>query len=181
MNQAQLKNIERFAKKAHNGQLRKYTDEDYIVHPIEVARLVKLHGGNRDLQAVALLHDVLEDTPVTSAELHSYLGVLLLDDVLAAQILHMVEELTDVYTHEAYPDWNRRERKAAEADRLAQISPEAQTVKYCDMFDNSRSILHFDPKFATTYLWEKHYLLTVMDKGHKELRGDMLKAMSEFK
>lgn len=55
-----------FATKAHAGQTRKFTGVPYITHPIEVARIAKSiapEGMNlRLLEAVALLHDVIEDT-----------------------------------------------------------------------------------------------------------------------
>ena len=50
-----------FAKKAHQGQKR-LSGEDYITHPVDVAKiLAKLHM-DRETIAAALLHDVIEDT-----------------------------------------------------------------------------------------------------------------------
>ncbi|KKM58825.1 hypothetical protein LCGC14_1548850 [marine sediment metagenome] len=54
-----------FAEKAHTGQKRKFTGEDYIMHPLAVAWMVE----GKDAKVVALLHDVLEDTDVTLNEL----------------------------------------------------------------------------------------------------------------
>jgi (p)ppGpp synthase/HD superfamily hydrolase len=56
-----------FAKAAHAavGQMRKYTDEPYIVHPVEVAGIVRYWGGTDTMCVAALLHDVLEDTKIT--------------------------------------------------------------------------------------------------------------------
>lgn len=55
-----------FATEAHAGQVRKFTGEDFISHPVAVAAMVE----GEDAKAVALLHDVLEDTKVTSEELY---------------------------------------------------------------------------------------------------------------
>lgn len=48
------------AKEAHKGQKDK-AGEDYIKHPVYVAKHVK----GRDAKVVALLHDVVEDTDKT--------------------------------------------------------------------------------------------------------------------
>ena len=47
------------------GQFRKYSDEPYIVHPRDVAEIVKSYGGNTIQIQAALLHDVVEDTALT--------------------------------------------------------------------------------------------------------------------
>ena len=58
-------NVEEFARYAHRGQKRKYSDQDYITHPIEVASRVQDRFYDMNMVAAALLHDVLEDTDVT--------------------------------------------------------------------------------------------------------------------
>ena len=54
------------AKKAHKGQYDK-AGVDYIEHPLFVASQV----DTQEEKAVALLHDVLEDSPITAQELLS--------------------------------------------------------------------------------------------------------------
>jgi len=49
---------------AHSGQIDK-GGKPYILHPISVAKIVK----TEEEKTVALLHDVIEDTPVTLEEL----------------------------------------------------------------------------------------------------------------
>lgn len=62
-----------FALNSHGDQLRK-SGEPYIIHPISVAKI--LIGFGMDCQSVvaALLHDVVEDTPVTSEEVRRLFG-----------------------------------------------------------------------------------------------------------
>ncbi len=61
------------AKEAHEGQYRRSGDP-YIVHPLAVANiLANLHMDHQTLMA-ALLHDVIEDTPVTKKELAGLFG-----------------------------------------------------------------------------------------------------------
>lgn len=52
------------ANKAHFGQLR-YSGEPYIIHPIEVARILCDLGMDSSSVVVALLHDTVEDTNIT--------------------------------------------------------------------------------------------------------------------
>jgi guanosine-3',5'-bis(diphosphate) 3'-pyrophosphohydrolase len=62
-----------FSRVAHQGQMR-HSGDPYVTHPIAVARiLTPLH---LDVQAIiaALLHDVIEDTPVTAAEVAEKFG-----------------------------------------------------------------------------------------------------------
>ncbi|WP_126246310.1 hypothetical protein [Chitinophaga rhizosphaerae] len=88
----------------------------------------------------------------------------------AGRTLQLVVELTDVYTKQTYPTWNRRKRKAAEAKRIAGNSPEAQTIKYADILDNCIGISGHDSDFAPVFLQECRQLLNLMDKGNAELK-----------
>ena len=63
-----------FAKKAHEGAVRKGTAVPYIVHPVETALIVALMTTDEEMVAAALLHDVVEDTPVTEEEIRSLFG-----------------------------------------------------------------------------------------------------------
>jgi len=78
-----------FATAAHAavGQKRKYSDDDYIVHPIRVANLVKQYGGTEEMIAAAYLHDVVEDTDVTMDTITSLFGSV---------VASLVKDLTDV-------------------------------------------------------------------------------------
>ena len=85
---------------------------------IAVAKLVYDIGGSMEMRAAALLHDVLEDTHIGHEELMVFLHSV--PDVTPAQaceIHGMVVELTDIYTHESFPNKNRKARKLLEAAR----------------------------------------------------------------
>ncbi len=70
-----------FAKNAH-GEQKRESGEDYIVHPLHTA--LTLSQMNADVKTVAagLLHDVLDDTDITSNELEEKFG---------AEIIFLVE------------------------------------------------------------------------------------------
>ncbi len=57
-----------YAKTNHGDQLRK-SGEAYIIHPLNVAYILATLGLDDETLCAALLHDVVEDTPVTHEEL----------------------------------------------------------------------------------------------------------------
>lgn len=166
--EAILDQIRTFAENAHGSQMRKYTPERYIVHPVRVMETCRKFNLDLPSLAAALLHDVLEDTPVTADQLRSFL-ITVMDEAQAEETLVLVEELTDVYVKEAYPQWNRKQRKEKERQRIAMTSARSQSIKYADMIDNTREITSHDPGFAPRYLKECLDNLKVADKGNREL------------
>jgi len=59
----------RYAEEAHKGQVRKYTGEPYINHPVAVARIVAGVTDDCEMICAALLHDVIEDCGKTWQDL----------------------------------------------------------------------------------------------------------------
>lgn len=70
---AQIKKAFEFARKAHEGQKRK-SGEDYIWHPVAVAEILADIRLDHESLIAALLHDVVEDTPVTKEEVTKLFG-----------------------------------------------------------------------------------------------------------
>jgi (p)ppGpp synthase/HD superfamily hydrolase len=159
-----------FAGAAHRavGQLRKYTNEPYIVHPAEVASIVaQVPGATEEMIAAAWLHDVVEDTKVTIDDVHLYFG---------ADVAKLVFWLTDASKPE---DGNRAARKAIDRAHIAAAPAEAQTIKLADLISNTKSIVAHDEAFAKIYLEEKRMLLEVMTKGHPALMAEARKHIGE--
>ncbi|MEB3311386.1 MAG: bifunctional (p)ppGpp synthetase/guanosine-3',5'-bis(diphosphate) 3'-pyrophosphohydrolase [Snowella sp.] len=63
----------KFAYELHQGQFRK-SGEPYIIHPIAVSGLLRDLGGDNAMIAAGFLHDVVEDTTVTVAEIDERFG-----------------------------------------------------------------------------------------------------------
>jgi hypothetical protein len=76
----------RFARVRHAGQYREIDQAPFIAHPIEVGRLLHGDGQPDEVIAAGLLHDVLEKTATTSAELHRRFG---------RRIARLVESVSD--------------------------------------------------------------------------------------
>lgn len=163
-----LQQIQDFADRAHGEQMRKFAPERYIAHPIRVMELCREQTNDTGILAAALLHDVLEDTPVSEDAMKDFLSGVM-NTGAAERTLELVVELTDTFTKRNYPDWNRRNRKARESERLAGTSADAQTIKYADIIDNSAEIAMQDTDFALVFLQECRALLTKINKGNKTL------------
>ena len=107
-----------FAERAHKGQKR-WEGDPYIVHPRRVAGAVEGY----DAKIVALLHDVVEDTPYTLDQIAEEFG----DEIASA---------VDSVTHregETYLEFILRSKQ----------NPLGRVVKIADINDNLRDIDKF--------------------------------------
>ena len=152
-----LDEVLKFATMAHGDQKRKYTGEPYIVHPIAVSEIVKTVPHTDEMIAAALLHDVVEDTPVTIQEIETKFG---------SKVAELVGWLTDTSRPE---DGNRKTRKSIDRLHSADAPAEAQTIKLADLIHNTKSIEKHDPSFWKVYKQEKIDLLDVLTKGDRSL------------
>lgn len=168
-----------FAKAAHRSinQKRKYSGEDYIIHPIRVVNLLESVGeSDQEVLQAAYLHDVLEDVapvnPVYRAER--------IKEEFGPRVLELVQELTDEYTSEKYPAINRAARKKQEAVRLSNISVGAMKIKLADLIDNTSDITKNDPGFARVYLEEKRRIIELMGPVVERSTDSVLKSLYKF-
>lgn len=149
----------RYATEVHAaaGQRRKYTDEPYIVHPAAVVELVRSVTDNQQMLAAAWLHDTVEDTGTTLADIAQLFG---------AEVAALVGMLTDSQQPKAK---NRAARKVAHFRHTADATPAAQTIKLADIIDNTRAIVQYDPHFARIYLVEKQVQIGLLQQGDPTL------------
>ena len=121
-----------FASLKHRDQRRKDADASpYINHPIALATLLTREGVVEDIVlAAAILHDTLEDTQTTPAELREHFG---------ERVAGIVAEVTD--------DKNllKVERKRLQIEHAATISREAKLVKLADKICNLRDVAEHPP------------------------------------
>jgi GTP pyrophosphokinase len=89
-----------FSARAHKGQVRR-SGEPYLSHPLEVTALLADMALDKTTLAAGLLHDVLEDTEVTTTELREAFG---------KDIARLVEGVTKISrVQEASPEIRRAE------------------------------------------------------------------------
>ncbi|MBM9594335.1 HD domain-containing protein [Roseitranquillus sediminis] len=133
------------AARAHIGQTRKgKAGIPYINHPAEVAELVAWAGGDVDTVVAAVLHDVVEDSETTVAEIAEAFG---------PQVARLVEAMTNPPEWEELP---KIEMKLRQAQHMGQASAEARMIKIADQTSNLRDIARepeaWEPMAAERYL-----------------------------
>lgn len=122
-----------FAAHKHRDQRRKdRAASPYINHPIALANVLINEGGVDDpvVLCAAVLHDTVEDTETTRAELTQRFG----EDVAA-----IVAEVTD---DKSLP---KSERKRLQVEHAATISERARLVKLADKICNLRDLTASPP------------------------------------
>lgn len=167
-----------FAASAHTAQKRKYSDEPYINHLVRVMDTCRQYTGDIRVLAAAVLHDILEDTTVTEEQLGEFLQSVM-EPGVAEDTQSLVVQLTDVYIKKNFPSMNRRTRRHREAERLARVSPDAQTIKYADILDNINDLVGGDDDFAPVFLRECRAILQRMNQGNQLLYQRTVQAVDE--
>ncbi|NDE01279.1 MAG: bifunctional (p)ppGpp synthetase/guanosine-3',5'-bis(diphosphate) 3'-pyrophosphohydrolase, partial [Gammaproteobacteria bacterium] len=119
-----------FGAEAHRGQKRN-TGEPYIAHPVAAAEILASLRVDADTIVAAILHDVIEDTPIAKDEIASRFG----DSV--AEIVDAVTKLDQI-------QFKSREEAQAESFRkmlLAMVRDlRVILVKLADRLHNMRTI-----------------------------------------
>ncbi len=122
-----------FAAHKHRDQRRKDAQASpYINHPIALLRVLVVEAGVTDRLALlgALLHDTVEDTQTTEAELIEQFG---------ADVAAVVMEVTD---DTSQPKARRKELQVAHAPHLSRA---ARLVKLADKTCNLRDMADHPP------------------------------------
>ncbi len=150
----------KLARSAHSGMSFKSVNGHIrlsIEHLQEVADLVWVSGGSDVEIAAGWLHDLVEDTPMTVADVARDFG----EDV--AQLVH---ELTDADDLKFIPT---AERKKIQAERIRHESESARRIKLADQTSNVRRVT-VDPKVDWTLDGRRNYVIGAY-KIAKECKG----------
>lgn len=119
-----------FAEEAHRGQTR-LTGEPYITHPLEVALILTSIQADPYTLAAALLHDTLEDTPVTLDDLRGKFGEVVAQLVEGVTKLHRL----DFSSKQEEQARNLRKMLLAMADDIRVL-----IIKLADRLHNMRTL-----------------------------------------
>jgi GTP diphosphokinase / guanosine-3',5'-bis(diphosphate) 3'-diphosphatase len=133
---APIKKAWEFCVHYHAGQLRA-SGEPYIIHPLEVAEVLAEMKLDATAIAAGLLHDAVEDTPVTSEEIAAAFG---------DQVAHIVDGVTKI---DKIQFANREDRQAENVRKmlLAMVSDvRVVLIKLADRLHNMRTLVHLKPE-----------------------------------
>ena len=116
----------RIALECHAAQIRKIDKSPYIVHPVMVAITLSRHGFSEEVVAAGLVHDVVEDTPLTRDDIARGLG-------------EPVAALVDIVTEDKTISWEDRKLKYIEAVRSGPDG--AKAISAADKIHNAESLI----------------------------------------
>ena len=130
-----MKKAYEIAKDAHEGQFRR-SGEPYIIHPVQVAKILYGLGMDSDSMIAALLHDVVEDTELTKEDVKKDFG----EDV--AELVEGVTKLGKVplFTKEEQQAENVRKMLMAMSQDIRVI-----IIKLADRIHNMRTLAFMKP------------------------------------
>lgn len=125
-----------FARKAHEGQIRKNSNLPYITHPIavkelcdeEISKIGMFSNENYKeiIYCVAMAHDLIENTKITNYELGNFLIDIGFKSKDAMEICHCVQLLTK----------NKENFDIIQYLRKISYNEKAKIVKLCDLKHN---------------------------------------------
>ncbi len=129
------------AARAHQGQVRKGTDIDYLVHPMEVLEILSSMNADTDLMIAGILHDTVEDTDLTLTEIRNNFG-------------NNVADLVARHTENKSLTWD--ERKSHSITTLRTAEKRYQMLILADALSNLRSMAA-DYQIEGNHLWKRFH------------------------
>jgi len=129
-----------FAQVSHGDQVRP-TGVPYIEHLLEALEALVVGAGvtDPDVLSAAVLHDIVEDTPVSAGELADRFG---------PRVAELVGWVT---VPEAGPGEDRADVKTASLARLAGAPRDARLVKLADRLSNVQTLRNLNPDRQRAY------------------------------
>lgn len=126
-----------FAIKAHEGQKRT-SGEDYVNHTFAVAAIVHELGLDADVVIAALLHDSVEDTPVTLVQLEKLFGADVARLVDGVTKMEVIQEFAD---HKGGKSSQNAKAESLRKMMLAMVDDvRVVLIKLCDRLHNMRTL-----------------------------------------
>lgn len=146
-----------------HGDQRRPTGAPYVEHLLEALEVL-VRGAGVTAPAVltaAVLHDVVEDTPATPADVEAEFGA-------------EVAELVDWVTKPPAPGGGRQAKRGARAAylrRLGDAPPEAVQVKLADRVSNVQTLHRMPPDFQRRYYAETLTYILPLAEPHPWFRA----------
>ena len=129
----------KFAEKLHEGQYR-VSEEPYIIHPVEVAKILATLKVDKHTLMAAILHDTIEDTGVTAEQLTAEFG---------EDVCNLVLGVTKL---DKYQFKSKEERQAESFRRMfVAMAKDVRVIllKLADRLHNMRTLNYMAPAKQT--------------------------------
>lgn len=159
-----------FAAAKHEGQTRKCSGAPYVVHPIRVMARFLEHLEATEAGAIAaVLHDTVEDTDTSPAEIRQRYG---------AEVADLVRALTK----NPDPKMNRAARKDDDRKRLSGAPKTAKILKLLDILDNTKEIdtRGFTAKFMRLFAVETRAMVVAIGEADTSLACELIEANEDL-
>ena len=133
----------RVAAAAHRGQ-RRLSGDLVLRHCVETGMILAELGMDSTVVAAGLLHDVLDDSPVSAAELRGVAGAAITGMVQGVSRLSRISQISRDSVRELGPE----ERQALRAMLIAMTDARVVIVKLADRLHNLATLDRLDPAAA---------------------------------
>ena len=162
-----LRNAIEFATKAQDGQLRKGTTRPFILHPLEVGKIVASMTKDEEVICAAILHDTIEDCEGITEEL--------IANTFTKRVANMVAKESE----DKSKSW--MERKSHTIKKLRTASIEVQMIGLADKLSNMRDIDRDYPECGEK-LWTRFRMKdkNVIGWYYKSVRDSLQESMSDM-
>ena len=134
-----------FATKAHAGSFRKGKTKPYILHPLEAMMIVADLTDDEELLAAAVLHDIVEDTGTTAAEIEREFG---------SRVASLVASESENKREDRPAEETWKTRKKETLDHLKSANRDVKLVCLGDKLSNMREIYRDYTKLGDD-LWQR--------------------------
>ena len=154
-----------FATQAHRGQFRKGTMRPFIVHPLEVGKIVATMTDDEEIISAAILHDTIEDcVDVTREEISRE---------FSDRVAHLVVQESE----DKSKTW--MERKGATIEHLKHAPREIQIIGLADKLSNMRDIDRDYPECGEE-LWNRFRMKdkNIIGWYYKGIRSSLQNSMN---
>ena len=150
-----IKDLE-FAFSMHKGQVRKYSGEAYIIHPVLVSQICQRVTDDENTIIGAILHDIIEDSDGKLQDIQELFG---------QEIATIVQYCSEISSKDS---GNREYRKKIDREHYCNGNNASKIITISDAIHNCSTMQDSQSKFTQLYYSEKvsmvNDIVTSLDK-----------------
>jgi GTP diphosphokinase / guanosine-3',5'-bis(diphosphate) 3'-diphosphatase len=169
----------RWAAELHEGQWRDGEPAiPYLCHPLDVLSRLRYEGrvSDPDVLVTAVLHDVLEETAATAADVEARFGPR-----VASLVVELTRDEPDAETATALGEEGLRAlRTRLLLEEVGRMGPEARSVKLADRMSNLHEARYVRSKSKLArYAAQTHSILAIVPRETNKWLWDGVKRLAD--